>query len=568
VAATGCRTGRGGEMNDGARRIVIERFPLNIDGKQAVTSVLTRRGDTWEATDSNGNVTAFDDVTKAARSLEALIFVSGEVLRISTGGLVEAMDVLPWLRWWVGAPEGEPIDMERWAERQPAGVWWHELVWSHSDSVARILADRAIVIDNTSCAVFESGALRTAVLFDEMEQPVFVEKWATLELHNGYGGSNHVKGLICSGVIGEAADYDGLRTLSLRPAESKDVGESVQELIDWAGSLLSFDTEFQGTPLQVDRNGRFSVTDHEYINVSGGIEPDIWALHRSNRTSTAEWEHVVEHVKIIFERHPVDVPEHEAERWSIRPVPNGWEATLPDGSSCGAVTLDEVVAASGACRFKPESVLKIRTGGLVPPAGALAWICEWIEAPEAEQLDFERSGEIEEIGRWRDSLVDVGDSGDLDTLFDRAIFIDGFPCQIVTDGSFRSALLSDGHGSPMFFDIWGSLHVGNNWGTSYYSYGELSPGVEATFSCIEDYEYFTITAHDPSKASLFGSVLGWAQGVVGITSGGDEATVAISEDGGIYLSGDEVGNEYGLSVWGAVSDAVLAERGDGGLSQT
>lgn len=556
-------------MSDGARRIVIERFPLNIDGKQAVTSVLTRRGDTWEATDSNGDVAAFDDVTKAARSLEALIFVSGEVLRISTGGLVEAVDVLPWLSWWVGAPEGEPIDIERWAERQLAGAWWDELVLTYSDSTARILPDRAIVIDNTLCAVFDSGALRTAVLFDDMEQPVFVQQWATLNLHNGYGGSDYVRGLIRPNVIGEAADHDGLRTLSLRPAEYKDVGATVQELIDWAGSLLSFNAEHQGTPLQVDRNGRFGVTDHEHIDVSGGIEPDIWALHRTDGTSTAEPEQVVEQVEIILERHPVDVPELEAARWSVRPVQNSWEATLPDGSSCRAVTLDEVVAASGACRFEPGSVLKIRTGGLVPPARALAWIDEWIEAPEAEQLDLERWGELEDVGLWwEDSLVDIGDSGDLDTLFDRAIFIDGFPCQIVKDGPLRSALLSDGDGSPMFFNIWGTVDVGNNWGTSYNSYGELSPGVEATFSRIEGSGYLTITAYDPSEGSSFESVLGWAEGVVGVTSGGNEATVAISEDGGIYVSGDEAADEYGLSVWGALSDGVLAERDDGGLSQT
>ena len=53
-----------------------------------------------------------------------------------------------------------------------------------------------------------------------------------------------------------------------------------------------------------------------------------------------------------------------------------------------------------------------------------------------------------------------------------------------------------------------------------------------------------------------------------ITFGGDEATVAISEDGGISVSGDQVANEDGLSVLGAMSDAVIAERGDGGLSQT
>lgn len=88
-------------------------------------------------------------------------------------------------------------------------------------------------------------------------------------------------------------------------------------------------------------------------------------------------------------------------------------------------------------------MLKIRTGGLVSPAGARAWINEWIEAPEAEQLDLERWGELEEVGRWwEDSLVDIGDSGDFDTLFGRAIFIDGFLCQIMKDGSLRSALLS------------------------------------------------------------------------------------------------------------------------------
>lgn len=108
-------------------------------------------------------------------------------------------------------------------------------------------------------------------------------------------------------------------------------------------------------------------------------------------------------------------------------------------------------------------MLKIRTGGLVSPAGARAWINEWIEAPEAEQLDLERWGELEEVGRWwEDSLVDIGDSGDLDTLFGRAIFIDGFLCQIMKDGSLRSALLSDVDGSPMFFNISGTVDVGNN----------------------------------------------------------------------------------------------------------
>lgn len=108
-------------------------------------------------------------------------------------------------------------------------------------------------------------------------------------------------------------------------------------------------------------------------------------------------------------------------------------------------------------------MLKIRTGGLLPPAGALASIDEWIEAPEAEQLDLERWEELEEVGRWwEDSLLDIGDSGHLDTLFDRAIFIEVFPCQIVKDGSLRSALLSDGDESPMFFNISRTVDVWNN----------------------------------------------------------------------------------------------------------
>jgi hypothetical protein len=267
--------------------MVIKRFPVMADRTPAVTSALTRRGDTWEATGGNGDVATFDDVAEAVRSLEALIFVAGEVIQIATAGLVKAADVLPWLRLWVEADEGEPLDIARWAEQEPAGTWWEELVTGYCESEARLLPDRAIVFDDRLCAVFEADALRVAVLLDDMGHPVFLQQWATLELHNGYGWSGYVQGLISSGVFGEAADHQGSRTLSLCFVEPRGAKAIVQEVIDWAGSLLRYDPEHQGTPLQVDKNGRFGVTELEHIDVSGGVAPAIWAAHHSDGTATA-----------------------------------------------------------------------------------------------------------------------------------------------------------------------------------------------------------------------------------------------------------------------------------------
>lgn len=270
-------------MNNDDRRIHLMRYPA-VDGpSRAAEASIARHGGRWVASDELGGSSVSDDLAGAIASLASAAFSPGEVLRITTGGLAKPTDLPPMLGSWIDAAESESVDMADWSgDDERAGWWWEELAGSYSDSWATMLLDRFVMIDEQLCAVLVDGDVRAAVLFDGDEDPVFSAPWASFGLHNGYGWSRYVRGLVAPDVHCELFDMEGMKHISLSRTVDAIDDDLVRRLLAWADSHLSHDTEHRGTRLQVDDEGQFVVSDEEHIIVTGGIDRVLWESRSAN----------------------------------------------------------------------------------------------------------------------------------------------------------------------------------------------------------------------------------------------------------------------------------------------
>ena len=265
-------------MYEAGSHILFERFPLEVGPSESVVSTLSRRGSLWVTGAESGPPFAAKDLVSAVGQIAAAGYVPRSMLRISTGGLVTPTEIAQTLTAWIEPEETSVVDAADWSDDlSSAACAREELEGHYSDSLATMLSDRVIMIDNQLCAVIVYGELRAAVVFDHDDDPMYSEPWVTLRLHNGYGHSWHSRGLVAPGIECTLFDSDGQKQLSLeRPRETRP-DERLMDLLAWADSLLHYTPEHRGTRLMVDRSGRFTTSEDEYVDVSGGFDPALWA---------------------------------------------------------------------------------------------------------------------------------------------------------------------------------------------------------------------------------------------------------------------------------------------------
>ena len=265
-------------MNKAGPHILFERYHLEVGPSESVVSTMFRLELLWVAGPESGRPFKSENLASAIGHVAAAQFVPESLLRIETDGLVAPVEIAQTLTAWIEPEETSVVDSADWSDNDDGAAYARqELEIHYSDSHAKMLSDRFIMIDARPCAVVEDDGLRAAVLFDHDDNPMYSEPWVTLRLHNGYGHSWHSRGLVAPGIECTLFDSDGQKQLSLeRPREMRP-DERLMDLLAWADSLLHYTPEHRGTRLMVDRSGRFTTSEDEYVDVSGGFDPVLWA---------------------------------------------------------------------------------------------------------------------------------------------------------------------------------------------------------------------------------------------------------------------------------------------------
>ena len=265
-------------MTDTSPLILFERYPLNEGQGESVRSGLFLNDSRWVARLDWDPPTGSVDLATAIGQITAAQFAPCSMLRISTDGLVAPTEIAQALTAWIEPEETLVADLAAWCDDEGRAVYaWQELEQHYADSEARMLSDRFIMIDDQPCAVICHGDLRAAVVFDHDDDPEYSEPWVVLGLHNGWGWSRHTRGLVAPDIECELHDHEGLKHLRLARTREMSTDDRLRDLLNWADSLLQNTPEHRGTRLMVDRHGRFTTSEDEYVDVSEGFDPALWA---------------------------------------------------------------------------------------------------------------------------------------------------------------------------------------------------------------------------------------------------------------------------------------------------
>lgn len=265
-------------MNKAGPHILFKRYPLEVGPSESVESTLSRRGSLWVTGAESRPPFKSEDLASAVGQIAAAQYVPKSILRISTGGLVAPTEVAQMLAAWIEPEQESVVDVSDWSDDEDGFAYLRqELEIRYSDSHAKMVSDRFIVIDGQPCAVIVDGDLRAAVVFDDDDDPAYSEPWVALHLHNGWGWSRHTRGLVAPGIECELFDNEGMKHLSLARTRETDPDDRLMDLLEWADSLLRYTPEHRGTRLMVDRRGRFTTSEDEYVDVSEGFDPALWA---------------------------------------------------------------------------------------------------------------------------------------------------------------------------------------------------------------------------------------------------------------------------------------------------